>query len=421
MKRLVQLIGERHGLKESGLTNEAPDKQTDAQSLQSESLDDEDGFVKTQDELDKIEELEKKVITVLKEYAAPSLRQIVAEVDGGSGNVQAEERSRWMPIFEILSSMKEREIVKVNAGPYQHALSQSWMYIVVNQDLYGAVIQVLRSNGSLTLIQLDDIIYPLTAMKSQRINIIRCLDKLIEQSLVTRTANREGLGDVFYYHMTNGGIVETHERDESSISDEKLADAKAYMLHMLMNHSNEWIQEPKLFETIKENFTGMEDETLKMLIMSLVNDNSVQAGYDRNAVIPTQQCYRYKKRELEGDDMENEKITDNVYSRCEIEEIYLCAVYSDMPSSVRILDGHYDKKEDVKEFIESLYDDGIVCLEPEIILSMLVFNEDAEQPEMIAQRFESLDELQPFIDEFETGLPIDTSPQDNASDEALSE
>ena len=287
----------------------------------------------------------------MKEYAAPSLRQIVAEVDGGSGNVQAEERSRWMPIFEILSSMKEREIVKVNAGPYQHALSQSWMYIVVNQDLYGAVIQVLRSNGSLTLIQLDDIIYPLTAMKSQRINIIRCLDKLIEQSLVTRTANREGLGDVFYYHMTNGGIVETHEYDETQDID------------------------------------------------------------------PVEKLEVYN----EEINMENEKITDNVYSRCEIEEIYLCAVYSDMPSSVRILDGHYDKKEDVKEFIESLYDDGIVCLEPEIILSMLVFNEDAEQPEMIAQRFESLDELQPFIDEFETGLPIDTSPQDNASDEALSE
>ena len=41
--------------------------------------------------------------------------------------------------------------------------------------------------------------------------------------------------------------------------------------------------------------------------MSLVNDNSVQAGYDRNAVIPTQQCYRYKKRELEGDQQVVEK------------------------------------------------------------------------------------------------------------------
>ena len=57
----------------------------------------------------------------------------------------------------------------------------------------------------------------------------------------------------------------------------KKSDAKAYMLRMLMNHSPEWIREDKLFDTVKENFTGFEDETLKVLIMSLVNyeDSSV--------------------------------------------------------------------------------------------------------------------------------------------------
>ena len=110
-----------------------------------------------------------------------------------------------------------------------------------------------------------------------------------------------------------------------------------------------------------------------------------------------------------------------MHSRMEIKEIYLCAVYSDMPSSVRIDDGYFDEKEGVKYFIESMHDDGIVCLEPEIILSMMVFNHDTDKSSFLAQRFENLDDLEAWIEPFETGLPIETSPQDDASDEASSE
>ena len=304
-------------------------------------------------------------------------------------------------------------------------------------------------------------------MKSQRINIIRCLADLIDQSLVVKTANREGLGDVFYYHLTNRGIVETHEHDESSISVEeahadesvdevtgynKKLDAKAYMLHMLMNHSPEWIREDKLFDTVKENFTGIEDETIKNIIESLVNDNeSVESDVQTHGIsgsIQKYRFYRYKKRELEGDDMvekemEREELTDEteeepdmsevyneekhmehvkaMHSRMEIKEIYLCAVYVDCPGSCKIDDGYFDEKEGVKYFIESMHDDGIVCLEPEIILSMMVFNHDTDNNEFLAQRFENLDDLESWIEPFETGLPIETSPQDDASDEASSE
>ena len=308
MKRLVQLIGERHGLtkeddsqeesSESGLTNEAPDKQTDAQSLQSEDLDDDIsqsdeessddielrrmilialgmqkrsvryiverintviGFGKgittdhnsVQDQLmilsddDEVEcdalteedivwsrdhdAVEKEITIILRENPAPTLRTIVTDIDKDTSVDLDKAEERWMPIFEILSSMKEREIVKVNAGPHQHALDQSWVYIVVNQVLYNAIIQVLRSNGSLTVVQIDDAIYPITVMKSQRLDIERCIDHLMDKAILRRTLTyEEDKGDVYYYHLTNRGIVETHEHDESSISDESVDEVTGY-------------------------------------------------------------------------------------------------------------------------------------------------------------------------------------------------
>ena len=379
---MVQLIGERHGLKESGLTNEAPDKQTDAQS-----------------------QTDEEPIDTLVPSAPRNVTAVGAD-------------------FQVNLSLEEP----------------------ATKVLYDAVIQVLRSNGSLTVVQLDDAIYPITVMKSQRINIIRCLGKLIDQSLVVKTANREGLGDVYYYHLTNSGIVETHEHDDKQplkpvdevTGTNKKSDAKAYMLRMLMNHSPEWIREDKLFDTVKENFTGFEDETLKVLIMSLVNYEDSGVGYKNLSAQsnPKQRFYRYQQVELEEltDETEEEPDMSEVYneekhmehvkamhSRMEIKEIYLCAVYSDMPSSVRIDDGYFDEKEGVKYFIESMHDDGIVCLEPEIILSMMVFNHDTDKSSFLAQRFENLDDLEAWIEPFETALPIETSPQDDASSEASSE
>ena len=298
----------------------------------------------------------------------------------------------------------------------------------------------------MTATELDDAIYPLTAMNSQRINIAHCLDKLMDESII-HVITEEDNGRTLYYDLNS-------EHDESSISDEsvdevtgynKKLDVKSYMLHMLMNHSPEWIREDKLFDTVKENFTGIEDETIKNIIESLVNDNSVESDVQTHGIsgsIQKYRFYRYKKRELEGDDMvekERDKTEEEpdisevyneekhmehvkaIHSRMEIKEIYLCAVYSDMPSSVRIDDGYFDEKEGVKYFIESMHDDGIVCLEPEIILSMMVFNHDTDKSSFLAQRFSNLDDLEAWIEPFETALPIETSPQDDASDEASSE
>ena len=296
----------------------------------------------------------------------------------------------------------------------------------------------------MTATELDDAIYPLTAMNSQRINIAHCLDKLMDESII-HVITEEDNGRTLYYDLNS-------EHDESSISDKsvdevtgynKKLDVKYYMLRMLMNHSPEWIREDKLFDTVKENFTGIEDETIKNIIESLVNDEyfRVEVGdcfgrdIDSNST-PNERFYRYQQVEREEltDKTEEEPDISEVYneekhmehvkamhSRMEIKEIYLCAVYTDMPNSVRIDDGYFDEKEGVKYFIESMHDDGIVCLEPEIILSMMVFNHDTDNNEFLAQRFENLDDLEAWIEPFETAPPIETSPQDDASDEASSE
>ena len=236
----------------------------------------------------------RKLLLFCDENPAPTLRTVITDIDKDTSVDLDKAEERWMPIYDILSTLKEREIVKVNAGPHQHALDQSWMYIVVNQVLYNAIIQVLRSNGSLTEVQIDDAIYPITVMKSQRLHIERCIDHLMDKAILRRTwTYEEDKGDVYYYHLSNRGIVETHQHDDKQPLkpvDEvtetiKNIDAKAYMLRMLMNHSPEWIREDKLFDTVQENFTGYEDGSLKVLIMSLVDSEDSAVGY-KNLAIP---------------------------------------------------------------------------------------------------------------------------------------